>query len=210
MNDKSETLRERIIQFYKTTKIVKFDRETIFALIFVLRSINYKYNASFYDEISRNSAPEIQKKVYKAFAEANRIDFSKDFLKDYKNFGKTVFFTLLNLDIQISKRLKAKMTVVLPKLHAKLLASYFDAYFCAIREHRLEEIMGSNKKLRDNWFNNTARIIRNRQKDFEMENNLRSKRPELFLPNSSAYSRFSESRYLTFVSTPMGGMNKQY
>ncbi len=75
MNDKSETLRERIIQFYKTTKIVKFDRETIFALIFVLRSINYKYNASFYDEISRNSAPEIQKKVHKAFAEANRINF---------------------------------------------------------------------------------------------------------------------------------------
>lgn len=210
MNEKQQPLRERIIQFFKANKIGKFDREKIFALIFVLRNINYRYNSSFCYAMARYSSHEIQDTVYETLAEAYRIEFSKEFLKDHKKFGKTVFYTLLDLNIKISKRLKSKMTIALPKLHATLLASYFDAYFSAIREHRLEEIMGWNKNLRDNWFNNTARIIRNWQQDYDKEKGLRSKKPALFIPNSSAYSQMSESRHLTFVSTPMGGMNKRY
>ncbi len=210
MIEKQLTLRERIIQYFKANKIGRFDREKIFALIFVLRNINYKYNSSFSYAISHYSSREIQNTVYEALEEADRIEFSKEFLKDYKKFGKTVFYTLLNLNIKLSKRLKSKMTIALPKFHAKLLASYFDAYFIAIREHRMDEIMESNKHLRDNWFNYTARVIRNRQPDFDLEKDLRSKKPALFVPNSSAYSQMSESRHVTFVSIPMGGMNKRY
>lgn len=210
MESKPKTFREKLVEYYVSQKIGCFNCEKLFAFAFTLHAINYKYGHSFCAEIADHSIPKIQNDIYGLLKGIQDYGITEGFFKGFRYFGKTVFFTFLDLDIKLSKHLRDKVSVMLPKNQGELFMFYCGAYFVAIREHRLEEIMQYNKFLREHWFDEEARKFKSRWKDRQEELAALPDPDPLFPERRSPYAQISLCTRLKFVSIPMGGMNKRY